>query len=190
MHQNIYTRPSRHDTTTKGQQHQTTDRQQEPPGRRPKAGTPGQGSRQENQAKDQRQNKTAEAGPTRSAQQNLQDLLRLLPFRYYSHRVKCHKIIRFTLNPLCFQFHISRAAIYFIIADVCRATNQQLGCIYFKVPSSKEEWLAIAKQFEERWQYPYCLGAIYGKHIVFNHHKTLGYIFTIINILIPSCFLQ
>ena len=69
-------------------------------------------------------------------------------------------------RSLCFQFRISRAAISYIISDVCHAINQQLGAINLKVPSSKEEWLEIAKQFEERWQYPHCLGAIDGKHII------------------------
>eukprot|EP00112_Aurelia_sp_Birch-Aquarium-sp1_P010844 Seg230.5 transcript_id=Seg230.5/GoldUCD/mRNA.D3Y31 product="Protein ALP1-like" protein_id=Seg230.5/GoldUCD/D3Y31 len=38
--------------------------------------------------------------------------------------------------------------------------------VYLKVPSTEEEWLAIAKKFYERWQFPNCIGAIDGKHIV------------------------
>ena len=38
--------------------------------------------------------------------------------------------------------------------------------LYLKVPSSAEEWLEIAEKFSERWQFPNCLGAIDGKHIV------------------------
>ena len=34
-----------------------------------------------------------------------------------------------------------------------------------KVPSTEEEWLAIAKHFEQRWQFPNALGAVDGKHI-------------------------
>ena len=41
-----------------------------------------------------------------------------------------------------------------------------LSPFHFKVPSSNEEWLDIAKQFEERWNFPNCLGAIDGKHII------------------------
>ena len=37
--------------------------------------------------------------------------------------------------------------------------------IYLKVPSSREEWLTVAKKFESRWQFPNCIGAIDGKHI-------------------------
>ena len=38
--------------------------------------------------------------------------------------------------------------------------------MYLKVPSIIEEWLIISKQFEKKWQYPHCLGAIDGKHIM------------------------
>ena len=35
-----------------------------------------------------------------------------------------------------------------------------------KVPSSPEEWLTVAEKFESRWQFPNCVGAMDGKHIV------------------------
>lgn len=34
-----------------------------------------------------------------------------------------------------------------------------------QMPGTEEEWRKIAKDFEERWQFPNCLGAIDGKHI-------------------------
>ncbi|KAK2561668.1 Protein ALP1-like [Acropora cervicornis] len=33
------------------------------------------------------------------------------------------------------------------------------------MPSSEQEWLQIAKQFKDKWNFPNCLGAIDGKHI-------------------------
>lgn len=35
----------------------------------------------------------------------------------------------------------------------------------FQFPSTAEEWLQEAKLFEERWQFPNCLGSIDGKHV-------------------------
>ncbi|CAH1987803.1 unnamed protein product [Acanthoscelides obtectus] len=35
-----------------------------------------------------------------------------------------------------------------------------------KVPSSTEEWKEISKRFEEVWNFPYCVGAIDGKHVL------------------------
>ena len=71
-----------------------------------------------------------------------------------------------TYRSLSFQFRISRAAIAYIVDEVCKAIVKNIGPVCLKVPSSHEEWLAIASKFEERWNYPNCLGAIDGKHIV------------------------
>ena len=41
-----------------------------------------------------------------------------------------------------------------------------LSCIYlFQTPNTEEEWRKIAADFETRWQFPNCIGAIDGKHI-------------------------
>ena len=37
--------------------------------------------------------------------------------------------------------------------------------MYLHSPNIQEKWLAIAQQFESRWQFPNCLGAGDGKHI-------------------------
>lgn len=36
----------------------------------------------------------------------------------------------------------------------------------FQVPSNAMEWLQISKRFEEKWNFPHCLGAMDGKHVV------------------------
>lgn len=33
------------------------------------------------------------------------------------------------------------------------------------IPTSEEEWKEIAKMYEERWNFPHCLGAIDERHI-------------------------
>lgn len=37
--------------------------------------------------------------------------------------------------------------------------------LLFQFPDSAEKWKVIAKTFEDRWNFPHCLGAMDGKHI-------------------------
>lgn len=38
-------------------------------------------------------------------------------------------------------------------------------CHFFQFPKTTDEWLKVASDFEEKWQFPHCLGAIDGKHV-------------------------
>ena len=71
-----------------------------------------------------------------------------------------------TYRSLSYQFRISTRAISYIIKEVCEAIIKNMRNIYLKVPSSPEEWLTVAEKFESRWQFPNCIGAMDGKHIV------------------------
>ena len=71
-----------------------------------------------------------------------------------------------TFRSLAFQFRISRPAISYIVTSVCQAIIKNMEPLYLKVPSTEEEWLVIAKKFYDRWQFPNCIGAIDGKHLV------------------------
>lgn len=71
-----------------------------------------------------------------------------------------------TFRSLSFQFRISRSAISYIVREVCQAIFKVLGEKYLRVPTTVDEWLEIALKFEERRQFPNCLGAVDGKHLV------------------------
>ena len=71
-----------------------------------------------------------------------------------------------TYRSLSFQFRISKAAISYIVVEVCSAIMKRMQPMYLKVPQTEEEWLEIASVFEKQWQYPHCLGVIDGKHVV------------------------
>jgi len=57
------------------------------------------------------------------------------------------------------------------IPKCCFLIFQHLKDIYMKFPSSIEEWEDIAAGFNNRWQFPLCLGALDGKHIEFRASK-------------------
>ncbi len=44
----------------------------------------------------------------------------------------------------------------------------------FQTPSNKEDWLQIATEFNSKWNYPCCLGAIDGKHIAIQQPAETG----------------
>lgn len=79
-----------------------------------------------------------------------------------------------TYRSLSFQFRISRTAISYIVKEVCCAIVKHLGPHFLQVPSSFEEWLVIANTFQQKWQYPNCIGAIDGKHIVMQPPPNAG----------------
>ncbi|CAG2238694.1 unnamed protein product [Mytilus edulis] len=69
-------------------------------------------------------------------------------------------------RSLSYSFRIAPSTVCSIIPEVCDALYQALKDTYMKVPSTPEEWEEIATDFYEKWNYPNCLGAIDGKHVV------------------------
>ena len=45
---------------------------------------------------------------------------------------------------------------------------------HVSIPSSTEGLLEVAKKFEEKWNYPHCLCAIDGKHVVMQYPAKVG----------------
>ncbi|KAF8788888.1 putative nuclease HARBI1 like protein [Argiope bruennichi] len=66
---------------------------------------------------------------------------------------------------LSYLFKFSKQTISKCIDDVCKAIIQELK-EEIKLPENEDEWLCIAQQFENQWNFPNCLGAIDGKHVV------------------------
>ena len=58
-----------------------------------------------------------------------------------------------SFRSLSFQFRISKSAISYIVQKVCRAIIPNLACTYLKVTSMKSQWMKIAKQFYDCWNF-------------------------------------
>ena len=102
------------------------------------------------------------------------------------------------------SYRISPSAITRIIRETCEVLWNTLSQKDFlRIPREAHSWKAIAAGFEEKWNFPHCLGAIDGKHVVmqapprsgsdyFNYKKThsivllavcdANYIFTLVDI--------
>ena len=77
-------------------------------------------------------------------------------------------------QSLCYFFRIGKTTISKIIAVTCQAIYDQLKDQYLSSPSSKEDWLEIAKSFEELWNMPHVIVAIDGKCIRMQYPKFSG----------------
>ena len=59
----------------------------------------------------------------------------------------------------------------------CAAIFDVLKDEYLHCPSTPDEWLAVAEEFKSTWNFPNCVGAIDGKHIVMRKPHHAGSLF-------------
>ena len=62
-------------------------------------------------------------------------------------------------------YRISQASVSKIVPETCSAIWEELKDEYLPVPN-EEKWRNIAHGFENAWNFPQCVGAIDGKHVV------------------------
>ncbi|KAK3920528.1 Protein ALP1-like [Frankliniella fusca] len=63
-----------------------------------------------------------------------------------------------------FEFRIRKSTVHKVVNETCKAIWDALQPIVLKSPS-KENWKKISERYQERWQFPNCLGAIDGRHM-------------------------
>lgn len=68
-----------------------------------------------------------------------------------------------------------------IVHETCAAINAVLKD-YIKMPTTTEEWKAVADDYLAKWNYPNCIGSLDGKHVVSLHTST-SYNDNVINLL-------
>jgi len=69
------------------------------------------------------------------------------------------------MHLMSYHFLAGVSTISNVIGETCDAI---WNCIQKMIPRSEttEEWLHLAKKFEERWDFNHCIGAIDGKHVI------------------------
>ena len=68
-------------------------------------------------------------------------------------------------QSLSFSFTIAKSTICSIINETCKAIWGCLSEQYVRPPRTCDDWKRIAKDFENIWNLPHCIGAIDGKHV-------------------------
>ncbi|KAF2893150.1 hypothetical protein ILUMI_13025 [Ignelater luminosus] len=76
-------------------------------------------------------------------------------------------VTRELFKNLAFNTRISLAAISKFVPEVLRAIYEELQQTFLKVPSTAQEWLEVAKAFDDNWNVPNTVDCIDGKHIAF-----------------------
>ncbi len=82
---------------------------------------------------------------------------------------KLQKLIKDNINHVTIILLIHRFMCQIITCKLfhrLRGNHSSPGLfVSFQTPVTETEWRDVAKGFQERWQFPHCLGAIDGKHI-------------------------
>ncbi|XP_014246904.1 protein ANTAGONIST OF LIKE HETEROCHROMATIN PROTEIN 1-like [Cimex lectularius] len=68
-------------------------------------------------------------------------------------------------TSLQYTFRVSKQSISCIVPEVCKAIIEALK-ENIKLPKTEQEWIKIANKFDELWNFPHCIGAMDGKHVI------------------------
>jgi hypothetical protein len=96
------------------------------------------------------------------------------------------------MQTTAWKYQVGLTTVHFIIKEVCEAIWKALSPLYLKPPNSEEEWYHIAQEFNEKLNFPNCLGSLDGKHINIQAPANSGFMFynykkTFSIILLAAC---
>lgn len=57
-------------------------------------------------------------------------------------------------------FFLGQSTVGAIVEDTCKAVANVLSPVYFRTPTTADEWREIAQGFKERWDVPHALGTL------------------------------
>lgn len=84
-------------------------------------------------------------------------------------KIICFLIYRYlasgdSFTSLAYSYHMGISTISGIIQETCTAIYRTLKDKYMKKKTT-EDWIDVAKDFTEKWNFPNCIGALDGKHV-------------------------
>ncbi len=76
-------------------------------------------------------------------------------------------------KTISFSYQVGHSTVTYIVNKTCKVLCKVLVKEYMKTPM-EEKWMSIADEFFGKWNFPNCLGALDGKHIVMQAPPSSG----------------
>lgn len=68
-------------------------------------------------------------------------------------------------SALSFYFLMGKNTISNVVKQVTEAIIIKIGPTNCKIPQEADLWYQIADEFNNKWQFPFCIGSMDGKHV-------------------------
>ncbi|KAH8039855.1 hypothetical protein HPB51_009111 [Rhipicephalus microplus] len=93
----------------------------------------------------------------------------LLWRRYVSNGESHHSLSR--------QFRLGHSTVNDIIHETCNVIYEELKNEFLKTPSTEDEWRDVVAGFSRNWNFPNCVGAMDGKHVIITKPANTGTVY-------------
>ena len=77
-------------------------------------------------------------------------------------------------TSLSCQLRVGRSTISKFLPKDCRAIQDEFTRKYLKCPTTPDEWKELKIEFRTRWNVPYALASLDGKHVALKKNKNSG----------------
>lgn len=75
-----------------------------------------------------------------------------------------------TYTSLTSQYRVGKTTLSRIVPEVCEAIWATMQNHFMPFTNTSEQWRSKVVSFEDKWDYPHCVGAIDGKLVVIEAH--------------------
>ena len=99
-------------------------------------------------------------------------------------------------HDLAFAFRVPHNTISLFVPEVCHAIFMEYQDEVWVTPSTEDGWRDVADDFERKWNFPHCCGALDGKHIAIQkpaksgtlYHNYKGFFSIVILALVDASY--